>query len=156
MSTSWEEARQILQLYDARLDQLRGIVREFPAEKLAERPLPDMVSLANLVHHVAGSMRDWFENGLAQGDWRRDREAEFRAMIDADQEQLIAHLDATRTHCDAFLSTVNAENWNERREFRGKSWTVREILLRQLEHVAYHTGQAAFLRRLVAGLGPAA
>jgi hypothetical protein len=47
------------------------------------------------------------------------------------------------------------ENWHDVRTFRDDSHTLHAILLRQLEHVNYHAGQAAFLRRIVADLGPA-
>ena len=68
---------------------------------------------------------------------------------------LIQHLNDTRDHCDSFLATVRAENWDETRTFRDKPFTVREIFFHQVEHIAYHAGQAAFLRRIVADLEPA-
>ena len=154
MNTQWNEATQILAVFDGRLDQLRSIVREFPADKLWRRPMPQVASLGNLIVHVGGSMRDWFENGLGQGSWQRDRDGEFELTGDCDGQQLIAQLDETRGHCQQFLAQVNADNWDDERRFRDKTWTVRTMLLRQLDHASYHAGQAAFLRRLVADLDP--
>ena len=143
-----------IQLIDRKLDQIRRIADEFPKERLWDRPRPDMVSLGNLICHVAGSMRDWLENGLGQGDWKRDRPNEFQRENGLDRHALVSHLDETRDHCDSFLSTIDAATWNQTRAFRNKSFTVRQIVLQQMEHVAYHAGQAAFLRRIVADLEP--
>ena len=114
-----------------------------------------MVSLGNLICHVAGSMRDWFENGLGQGGWNRDRQQEFVRSGDMTRAEILDQLNAMRVHCDSFLEQVCAENWNDERTFRDKKYPVRDILWHQVEHVAYHAGQAAFLRRIVANL-PAA
>ncbi len=156
MSGSFLETETAVRLYDARLDQLHRILDEFPEEKIWQRPPPGMISLGNLICHVAGSMREWFENGLAQGNWQRDRQNEFDREGGMTRAELHAHLNETRDHCGPFLTAVSAATWNTSRPFRDKTFTVREIVLRQLDHVAYHAGQAAFLRRIVAGLGPTA
>ncbi len=156
MSASFNEAKTAIQFLDHKLDQLRRILEEFPEHKIWERPGPDMVSLGNLICHVAGSMRDWFENGLGQGHWNRDRQNEFDRSGDLTRAEILDELNETRQHCDSFLQEVNADNWNDERHFRNKSYLVREVLWHQVEHVAYHAGQAAFLRRIVADLPPTA
>ena len=155
MAEMFVEVQAVMQLFDRKLDQIRRIANEFPAERIWTRPQPDMVSLGNLICHVAGSMRDWLENGLGQGAWQRDRQREFIREGDLDRQALIQHLDDTRRHCDSFLAQIDAAAWDQSRPFRDKSFAVREIVLCQLEHAAYHAGQAAFLRRIVAELEPA-
>ena len=154
MSEPFVECQTVLAMLDANLDQLRKIAEEFPEEKLWERPRPEIVSLGNLICHVAGSMRDWLENGMAGGDWERDRAAEFQREGSYTRQQVLEHLDKTRRRCQPLLDAIDAETWTAPRQFRGKSFTVREILLHQLVHTAYHAGQAAFLRWLVGGLEP--
>ena len=70
-------------------------------------------------------------------------------------DELIQHLDDTRDRCEVFLATIDQQTWEATRTFREKSFSVRQIVLQQLEHVSYHAGQAAFLRRIVADLDPA-
>lgn len=146
------EAACAVALFDARLDQLRSILDEFPADRVWIRPQPGMVSLGNLMCHVAGSMRYWFENGIAQGHWTRNRDHEFLREGDLNPEQLREHLDETRAHCDPILVGIDAQQWDSSRQFHDEAYTVREIVLHQVGHVSYHVGQAAFLRRLVAKL----
>ena len=155
MTEPFVEAQTAIRLFDARLDHFRRILAEFPEEKLWIRPKPDMVSLGNLACHLAGSMRDWFENGAAQGNWNRQRQYEFDRQGDLNRQQLLSHLDQTRQHCDQWLSSIDAQQWNQTVRFRDQDFSWCEILLRQVEHVAYHVGQAAFLRRIVADLPPA-
>ena len=154
MAEKFVEAQVAIEFIDRKLDQIRSVVDEFPNERLWQRPRSDMVAIGNLVCHVAGSMRDWFENGLGQGEWKRDRHREFDQANDTGADELIQHLDDTRERCDTFLATIDEHTWNEVRTFRNKSYTVRSIVLQQLEHVSYHAGQAAFLRRIVADLEP--
>ena len=154
MSEPFPEAQVAIQFIDNKLDQLRGILDEFPDPKIWERPQVGLVSLGNLICHVAGSMRDWFENGLAQQSWTRDRQFEFDRTEGMSKSELRTHLDDTRAHCSPFLDSITSVNWNDSRVFRSKTYTVRDIILHQLDHISYHSGQAAFLRRLVAELPP--
>lgn len=152
MGSPFIESAVAIRFLDAQLENIRGVIEEFPDENLWERPAAGVVSLGNLVCHVAGSMREWFENGLGQADWSRDRQFEFDREGEMGKAALSEHLEETRIHCGTFLDTVNQENWEDHRRFRDKPYTVREILWHQVEHVAFHAGQAAFLRRLVADL----
>ena len=149
---SFLEAQVAVRFIDRKLDQLRSIVAEFPEENVWQRPQTGVASLGNLVCHVAGSMRDWIENGVAQQEWRRERELEFTRDSGPDRAGLTRHLDETRAHCEPFIAQLDEASWNSSREFRGRSFTVRDILFQQIDHVSYHVGQAAFLRRIVADL----
>lgn len=152
MGSQFAESAVAVEFLDTQLEKVRGVLEEFPEEKLWKRPAVGVVSLGNLVCHVAGSMREWFENGLGQGDWSRDRQFEFDRDGDLDKAALREHLDQTRIYCGKFLDAVNQENWEDERRFRDKPYSVREVLWHQVEHVAFHAGQAAFLRRMVADL----
>jgi uncharacterized damage-inducible protein DinB len=154
MPSPFPEFETAVRFLDKQLDAIRGVLEEFPEEAIWVRPGEGVVSLGNLVCHVAGSMRDWFENGLARGDWIRDRQLEFDRDDGPDRAGLHALLDETRAHCEGFLSGVTEGNWEDDRRFRDRTLPVREVLWHQVEHVAYHAGQAALLRRLTGGLMP--
>lgn len=154
MTASFPEAAAAVRFLDKQIDAIRGILDEFPDEAIWVRPGEGVVSLGNLVCHVAGSMRDWFENGLAGGEWLRDRQLEFDRDDGPDRAGLHTLLVETRSDCEDFLGEVDAGNWEDDRQFRGRTLSVREVLWHQVEHVAYHAGQAALLRRLTGGLPP--
>ena len=154
MPASFPEAEAAIRFLDKQLDAISRVLDEFPDEAIWVRPGEGVVSLGNLVCHVAGSMRDWFENGLARGEWVRDRQLEFDRDDGLDRAGLHALLDETRAHCAGFLDEVDAGDWEDNRQFRGRTLPVREVLWHQVEHMAYHAGQAALLRRLTGGLPP--
>lgn len=154
MKSPFPEFEAAVRFLDKQLDAIRSVLEEFPEEAIWERPGEGVVSLGNLVCHVAGSMRDWFENGLARGNWIRERQLEFDRNDGPDRAGLHALLAETRTHCEGFLAGVTEENWEDDRQFRDRTLPVREVLWHQVEHVAYHAGQAALLRRLTGGLSP--
>ena len=152
MSKSFPESETAIRFLDHQLDAIRAVLDEFPDDAIWSRPCTEGVSLGNLVCHVAGSLRDWFENGLAAGDWVRDRQFEFDRDDGPDRAGLHALLDETRTLCATFLAEVCETNWEDDRQFRGRTLPVREVLWHLVEHVAYHAGQEALLRRLTGGL----
>ena len=154
MLSPFPEFETAVRFLDKQLAAIRGVLQEFPEEAIWVRPGEGVGSLGNLVCHVAGSMRDWFENGLARGDWIRDRQLEFDRDDGPDRAGLHALLDETRAHCEGFLAGVTEGNWEDDRRFRDRTLPVREVLWHQVEHVAYHAGQAALLRRLTGGLMP--
>ena len=154
MPSPFHEFETAVRFLDKQLDAIRGVLEEFPEEAIWVRPGEGVVSLGNLVCHVAGSMRDWFENGLARGDWIRDRQLEFDRDDGPDRAGLHALLDETRAHCEGFLAGVTEGNWEDDRRFRDRTLPVREVMGHQVEHVASHAGQAALLRRLTGGLMP--
>ena len=152
MTNEFSEAETAVRFLDVQLDAIRGILDEFPDEAIWRRPGDGVVSLGNLVCHVAGSMREWFENGLAGRQWQRERQFEFDRDAGLDRAGLRSLLDDTRCDCEVFLAEVDRKNWNQERQFRGRPVSVRDVLWHQVEHVAYHAGQAALLRRLTGGL----
>ena len=146
MNNDFSEAETAIRFLDTQLDAIRGVLDEFPDEAIWQRPADGVASLGNLVCHVAGSMREWFENGLAGGEWQRERQFEFDRDSGLDRDGLRALLDETRSDCGVFLAEVGQQNWNDERRFRDRPVSVRDVLWHQVEHVAYHAGQMGSLR----------
>ena len=111
MRDCYIECQVALKLLDGKLAQLRSLVEQFPEDRIWQRPRPGIVSLGNLVCHVAGSMRDWIENGVAQRGWTRDRRNEFEREGGFDRDGLIKHLEETRAHCESLLAVLDQEQW---------------------------------------------
>tara|TARA_B100000029_G_scaffold401480_1_gene400654 strand:+ start:245 stop:715 length:471 start_codon:yes stop_codon:yes gene_type:complete len=152
MSEGFVEADAAIRCLDLQLQVIHDVLDEFPEETIWVRPAVGVSSLGNVVCHVAGSLRDWLENGLAEGAWVRDRQFEFDRHDGPDRVGLHGLLNDTRTHCQQFLAAVSADNWDDGRQFRNRTLSVRELLWHQVAHVSYHAGQASLLRRWSGGL----
>lgn len=133
------------------LDRLERFMGEFREEDIWVRPAPGTNSLGNLILHVCGSLNDWLGQAILGKTIVRDRDAELsqtsgplEELMGAFQEarSLLRELRQKEMPMDASVL------------FRGKQREVGYLIYQQLEHVAYHTGQAAMLRQLVGKLKP--
>ncbi len=133
------------------LDRLERFVGEFSEGDIWKRPAPGVMSLGNLVHHVAGSLNDWLAAGVLGRKVQRDRAHEIERESGSPEELMGLFQEAR-----SLLRDVRESNQDYGRlvRFRDKEREVGYLILQQVEHVAYHLGQAALLRRWVAGLKP--
>src|SRR5687768_12062329 len=60
-----------------RLDQIRHCIGQLSDEQLWWRPHPSMNSIANVLLHLAGNIRQWIISCVGSVPFDRDRPAEF-------------------------------------------------------------------------------
>jgi hypothetical protein len=138
------------------LERYRLSVREdleaVPESRIWERPVPDMVSPANLALHLAGNLRHFFGHLLAGSDFARDREREFRADRREAKAEVLRLWDEACVEARATLLALEPRRLGEAAPVDG--WpgggNVRAYVLRLLTHLTYHAGQVRALRRLLA------
>ena len=140
-----------LAVMETDLDRFERIVGEFADEDVWKRPAPGMLSLGNLALHVCGSLHDWLGNGVLGRSSARDARDE-KERDHAAPEELMALFQEARSLLRAVRES--APDLGRIVHFRGKDRAVGYLILQEVEHVAYHLGQAAFLRRWVANLKP--
>ncbi len=108
-------------------------------------------SAGNLALHVAGNLQ-FFVGGMLGGTgYQRNREEEFNRRSGTRQE-VIRELDRARQVVEAALPTLTDEALQKEFPFTkdGRRFTTEVFLLRLTIHLAYHLGQANYLRRLLA------
>lgn len=140
-----------LAVIETDLDRLERIVGEFKEEDVWIRCAPGVMSLGNMVLHVCGSLHDWLGRGVLGRQLIRDRQAEIDQASGAPEELMGAFQEARSLLRDVRESSPD---WARVVRFRDKERAVGYLILQQVEHVGYHLGQAALLRRLVANLKP--
>lgn len=109
-------------------------------------------SLGTLVLHVTGNLQHFIGQVLGRTGYLRDREHEFRAR-DLPREALVAELRQTVAVVQAVLPTVTEETLA--REFPEPVGGVRLstglFLTHLCAHLAFHLGQAGYVRRALTG-----
>ncbi len=108
-------------------------------------------SAGNLALHVAGNLQAFVGGMLGGSGYLRNREEEFNRRSGTRQE-VVCELARARQAVEAVLPTLRDEDLQK--EFPvtkdGKRFTTEVFLLRLTVHLAYHLGQANYLRRLMA------
>jgi len=135
-------------LSDEYLPRIGRCLEVLPAEDLWWRPNPASNSVANLLLHLAGNVRQWIVSGIGGRPDVRQRETEFSADAGADASDLLAHLEATLESVDGVLAELDPARLDEKIRVQGNDVTVLEALYHAVEHFSMHVGQIIYITKL--------
>ena len=98
-------------------------------------------SVANLLLHLTGNIRQWIIGGIGGKAIERERQAEFDARGGQTREELLGPLEAVIDEACAVIRMLSEEGLA--REYKIQSYTMSGIaaVMHVVEHFAFHTGQ---------------
>lgn len=115
------------------------------------RPAPTANSLLNLIWHLAGVERWWFQGAIAGIEISRDREKEFEELPpDVTIDAAVAAYRREWERGSEIVRSLESLDDRCRNELVGDR-TVRWVLLHMLEETARHAGHADITRELLDG-----
>lgn len=135
---------------------LRCFIREveaFPDDATLWQTVPGIRNSAgNLALHVAGNLRHFVGAVLGGTGYQRQRDAEF-AQRSGTRAEVAALLEAAAAEIEAGLAalTVEARAKPFPQELLGHRPPTGRFLLHLSTHLAFHLGQAGYLRRTLTG-----
>ena len=121
-------------------------------ENMDYQPNVDSNSISIIVKHLVGNMLSRSTNFLTEDgekEWRQ-RDQEFEASYSTKEEVLADWEKGWNCVFDA-ISTLIESDLNKTIYIRKEAFTVREALVKQLVHYAYHIGQMAYLGKMLKG-----
>lgn len=140
-----EISREFREYAAGKLEEHFGQVRRCAAllsdEQLWFRPNDRSNSVANLLLHLNGNLRQWMLGGLAGRSIERHRQSEFDARGGLPREQLVEPLARTIAEvCEVIRALDDAAL---ARRYRIQAYDVSGVaaVLHIVEHFAFHTGQ---------------
>src|SRR3954451_19610216 len=101
-------------------------------------------SIANLVLHLCGNVRQWIISSIGGATDVRDRDSEFEAREGVDIEKLRRFLSETVSEAIQVIERVPAERLQEVIQVQVYERTVFEAIYHVVEHFALHTGQIQY------------
>jgi hypothetical protein len=114
------------------------------------RPNEESNSVANLVLHLAGALRQYIVSGVGGVPDVRERQAEFDRREGLSRDDLLAALGDTVRDADAVLARLRPDQLGEQRRIQGRDLTVFRAVHQAVDHVTMHTGQIILLTKLLA------
>jgi uncharacterized damage-inducible protein DinB len=136
------------------LEELRKALEGCSAEELNRRPAgEDTNGLAVLATHALGSTRSWLSLATGAPLPDRDRDAEFRVVVE-DPSAFLAAFDAQAAACRALLEIEGSFEPGREGTARWRTYAADEpvtaawALLHALEHLREHVGHAQLTRQL--------
>jgi len=118
-----------------------------PADALWRRTDDGSNSIANLLLHLAGNVRQWIVSSVGGAPDHRYRAGEFAATEGADAATLFAALRTTLDEADAVIGRLSADDLASRRTIQGRDVTVFDAVYHVVEHFSLHTGQIILLTK---------
>ncbi|MGH7476197.1 MAG: DUF1572 family protein [Longimicrobiales bacterium] len=133
------------------LPKIRACVGRLSDEELWSRPNEASNSVANLLLHLAGNLRQWIVSGVGGAPDTRARDAEFATRGGLGRGELLAALEASVAEADAILAALPAERLAEQRLVQQQDVTVLDAIYHAVEHFAGHTYQIAYITKATTG-----
>lgn len=137
-----EFKRRVREEYTPRVGRCVSLLSH---EQIWHRPSEHNNSVANLLLHLEGNVRQWILSGIGGIEDRRERDAEFAAEKDthgANGEELMAALEATVAEAVAVVDGLSPEDLLRVETFQTR-WehTCLTAVLHVMEHFSGHAGQ---------------
>lgn len=113
-------------------------------EEMWHKPNSKLNSMANLLLHLSGNIRQYIISSLGETEDFRDRDKEFNTRSDTGKQELLQNLTNTVHEALDVISKCTEEQLLRKREVQGFQLDGLGIVLHVVEHLSYHTGQIAF------------
>jgi hypothetical protein len=140
---------------DTNVGRIKHCLGQLNDEQVWWRPHESMNSIANLVLHICGNIRQRILATAGGQPDNRDRPSEFTERGPIPKDELIRRLDEVTGVAKEFLASLRTEQLIEPRRYRGLNWefdgTVLSTILRSLLHFSGHTQEIVHITRLQLG-----
>jgi uncharacterized damage-inducible protein DinB len=146
-----KEAIRILLLRE--LDSFSREIELFPDDELLWRTVPGVTNSAgNLAMHVAGNLQHFVGAALGGTGYVRNRDLEF-SRTSGTRAEVRAELDRARSVVARTLTRLSEESLgrNYPQPVLDRQLETGLFLLHLASHLAFHLGQAGYLRRILTG-----
>jgi uncharacterized damage-inducible protein DinB len=112
------------------------------------RPFEQANSLANLLLHLCGNMRQWIIAGIEQLPDTRHRPSEFSDRARHPRADLMKRLAQTVADADVTLSRVTTDTITQPRRIQGFETTVMYAIFHTVSHFVGHSQEIIYITRL--------
>lgn len=139
----------ILRLYDESLPRILKCIELLNNDQIWWRPNEESNSIGNLVLHLCGNVSQWIYSGLGGYPDNRKRQAEFDERAIIEKNDLVALLIQTMEKVKPVIQKVTADQLLQKRPVQTFEETGLSILVHVTEHFSYHTGQIAYITKML-------
>ncbi|MBD3165923.1 DUF1572 domain-containing protein [bacterium] len=117
-----------------------------------QRPHDGANSIANLMLHLEGNVRQWILHGIRGDEDIRKRDDEFRSRDGYTKLALLIHLRKTVNEaCEVIESLSDHEELLRKRTIQDRQSSTYNAVFHVVEHFAYHTGQIVYIAKMISG-----
>ena len=129
------------------LDRIETCVARLPPEWLWARESENENTVANLLLHLTGNVRQWILTGIGGAPDSRDRSSEFSARSGATGPELVSNLRSAVQDALRVIRAVPHARLPEAVSIQGYDTTVLGAIFHVVEHFSGHTYQIILMTK---------
>ena len=133
--------------YSDLFKRANAVLEQLSDADLHWRPNPESNSIANLVIHLRGNLRQRFHTDSGGAPDVRDRDAEFNDRRPYSQQELLAIFAEAQSYVEAGFDRLTPVRLAAVTTVRGQDKTMLEVVLSTATHLAEHTGQMLYIAK---------
>jgi hypothetical protein len=139
---------------DAAIDELDDAVEkiahclgQLTSEQVWWRPSPSMNSIANLILHLCGNVRQWITAGVGGAKDVRNRPLEFSEQGPIETDELLRRLKVTVAEAKSAIANASTADLVDRRQIQGFEVTGIGAVIYSVAHFRGHVQEIVHLTR---------
>lgn len=133
------------------MESIRHCVDQLSQEQIWWRPREEMNSIANLMLHIAGNIRQWIVSAVGGAADIRDRPAKFSTRGGQSKTEVLAHLEQIVAEAKAVLLKQGSESWLRPREVQRHRQSGFGTALHSVSHFRGHAQEIIHMTRAQLG-----
>lgn len=133
------------------VERIKHCVDQLSDEQLWHRPSEETNSIANLILHLCGNLRQWIISGVGGVPDTRDRPSEFSQREGISKAELLSRFDGTVAEVDAVLAALTPQQILEPRRIQGFDVNVLQAIFDSVPHLQGHTQEIIHITRSLLG-----
>jgi len=131
------------------IPKIESCVNNCTAIELCYAPNEHCNSIANLIYHLNGNVRQWVFQGLLGHDFERKRPEEFVPKEGVSKDALLTILSSLKADITKYATDITQEDLERTVSIQLYSEPGLSALIHVIEHFSYHTGQIALITKLL-------
>src|SRR5436305_10913054 len=133
------------------LRKVEHCVHQLNEEQVWWRPAPQMNSVANLMLHLAGNLRQWIVSGVGGARDVRNRPEEFADRSELPKGNILSMLRSTVREADGLMEKLPLEKLGEPRRIQGFETTALAAIFDCIAHFHGHVQEMTHMTRVQLG-----
>lgn len=135
------------------LYKIKHCLAQLDDRQVWHRPRPDMNSIANILLHLCGNLRQWIIAGAGGSPDVRNRPAEFADRSMRPKAELFAELERVIAQCDEVLAHLEPGSLLQIRRVQGYELQMLAAIFDAVSHLQGHVQEIIHMTRALKGDG---
>ena len=133
------------------LRKIKHCLDQLNDDETWQRPKAEMNSIANILIHLSGNLRQWILGGVGGAPDTRNRPAEFSDRSMRPKKQLLDDLENVVKQCQQVFAKTSPSALLEHRRIQGFDEQLLEAIFSTVSHFQGHTQEIIHMTRTIRG-----